>query len=610
MTEPTPTSSRSRADRWRTAARLVRDLVRVRPKPFLIAVSGASVFALCTVASSVVLRWIIDHVIDPRFRAGHVAASTVMIGLGLVVATGVVRAVGVVVRRTFAGVAHWRVAESLSGDVIDRLIAQPVAWHQQRPSGDLAARAGVDVDATVDVLSPLPYASSVVLLIFVSAVWLLYIDIPLGLFAVAVFPVLIGLNLSYQHRVDRHFTAAQDHLGRLSAAVHESFEGVHVVKAFGAEERETLRLAAIAGDLRGSRTSAVLLRASFESVLDAVPALANIGLIVLGALRIRSGDLTIGELASMIYMFTLLVFPLRLIGFALSALPHSLAGWGRIRTVLDESVLADPAAALASAAVRTGVSFHEVAFSFEVDRPVLVNVSLDVERGTTVAIVGTTGSGKTTMLRLAAGLVEASAGVVAVAGGAGGSRSIVLQEAFLLGDSLRENIAFGSTYTDEQIWNALACAEARDFVEELAKGLDTEVGERGVSLSGGQRQRVALARALVRRPSLLLLDDTTSALDPSTEARVVANLRAELRDATVLMVASRPSTIALADRVVFLHDGAIAATGAHADLMVENATYRSLMEAFEVDREAMSTAAESVVPVEVSRLEPAAGVDS
>lgn len=610
MTEPTPTSSRSRADRWRTAARLVRDLVRVRPKPFLIAVSGASVFALCTVASSVVLRWIIDHVIDPRFRAGHVAASTVMIGLGLVVATGVVRAVGVVVRRTFAGVAHWRVAESLSGDVIDRLIAQPVAWHQQRPSGDLAARAGVDVDATVDVLSPLPYASSVVLLIFVSAVWLLYIDIPLGLFAVAVFPVLIGLNLSYQHRVDRHFTAAQDHLGRLSAAVHESFEGVHVVKAFGAEERETLRLAAIAGDLRGSRTSAVLLRASFESVLDAVPALANIGLIVLGALRIRSGDLTIGELASMIYMFTLLVFPLRLIGFALSALPHSLAGWGRIRAVLDESVLADPAAALASAAVRTGVSFHEVSFSFEVDRPVLVNVSLDVERGTTVAIVGTTGSGKTTMLRLAAGLVEASAGVVAVAGGAGGSRSIVLQEAFLLGDSLRENIAFGSTYTDEQIWNALACAEGRDFVEELAKGLDTEVGERGVSLSGGQRQRVALARALVRRPSLLLLDDTTSALDPSTEARVVANLRAELRDATVLMVASRPSTIALADRVVFLHDGAIAATGAHADLMVENATYRSLMEAFEVDREAMSTAAESVVPVEVSRLAPAAGVDS
>jgi ABC-type multidrug transport system fused ATPase/permease subunit len=585
MTAPASPSPRSRAERWRTAARLVRDLVRIRPKPFLIAVSGAAVFALCTVASSVVLRWIVDHVIDPRFRVGHVRATTVLIGLGLVIITGAVRAVGVVVRRTFAGVAHWRVAESLSGDVVDRLIAQPVSWHQSRASGDLAARAGVDVDASVDVMSPLPYASSVVLLIVVSAAWLIYIDVPLGLFAVGVFPILIALNLSYQHRVDRFFTAAQDHLGELSAAVHESFEGVHVVKAFGAEARETSRLASIASDLRGARTSAVLLRASFESVLDAIPALANVGLVVLGALRIRSGNLTIGALASMIYMFTLLVFPLRLIGFALSALPHSLAGWGRVRSVLDEQVHADPALTVAVAAPDTGVAFTDVCYFFEADRPVLTDVSLRVDKGSTVAIVGTTGSGKTTMLRLAAGLLPASCGSVATCAGA---RAIVLQEAFLLGDSLRENIAFGSVYDDDQILQALACAEGRDFVEELPNGLDTEVGERGVSLSGGQRQRVALARALVRKPALLLLDDTTSALDPATEARVVANLRGVLHDSTVLMVASRPSTIALADRVVFLHEGVIAAAGSHAELMESNATYRSLMEAFEVDREAMS----------------------
>lgn len=590
MTAPNPPSSRSRAARWRSAARLVRDLVRVRPKPFFVAVSGAAVFAVCTVASSVVLRWTIDHVIDPRFRAGHVAASTVMAGLGFVVAIGVLRAVGVVVRRTFAGIAHWRVAESLSGDVIDRLIAQPVSWHQQRASGDLAARAGVDVDASVDVLTPLPYASSVVLLIVVSAAWLIYIDVPLGLFAVAVFPILIMINLSYQHRVDRYFTAAQDHLGQLSAAVHESFEGVHVVKAFGAEARETTRLAAIAADLRGARTSAVLLRATFESILDAVPALANVGLIVFGAFRIRSGELTIGALASMIYMFTLLVFPLRLIGYALSALPHSLAGWGRVRSVLDEAVEPDPALTLAVAASHIGISFAHVSYAFEADRPVLTDICLDVVRSTTVAIVGTTGSGKTTMLRLAAGLLGATSGSVAVSEG---SRGIVLQEAFLLGDSLRQNIAFGASYDDAQILEALTCAEASDFVDELPKGLDTEVGERGVSLSGGQRQRVALARALVRRPSLLLLDDTTSALDPATEARVVANLRAALAEATVLMVASRPSTIALADLVVFLHDGTVDAVGTHTDLMETNATYRSLMEAFEVDREAMS----SVVPV-------------
>ena len=581
---------RSRVERWRTAGRLVRSLIRVHPKPFIIAVSAAGVFALCTVASSVVLRWIIDHVIDPRFRSGHVATSTVLVGLGFVVGTGMVRAVAVVVRRGMAGVTRWRVAETLSGDIIDRLVAQPVSWHQQRPSGELAARAGVDVDAAVDVISPLPYASSVVLLIVVSAAWLIYIDVPLGLFSIAVFPILIALNLSYQHRVDRHFTAAQDHLGRLSAAVHESFEGVHVVKAFGAEARETERLASIAADLRGARTSAVLVRASFDSALNAVPALANIGLIVLGAYRIRSGDLTVGELASMIYMFTLLVFPLRLIGFALSALPHSLAGWGRLREVLDESLLPDPADTLAIAPADLGVSFRHVSYSFEADRPVLANVSLDVARGSTVAVVGTTGGGKTTMLRLAAGLLSTSSGSVAVATG---ERSIVLQEAFLLGDTLRENIAFGSVFTDEQIWVALDCAEGREFVAELPKGLDTQVGERGVSLSGGQRQRVALARALVRKPALLLLDDTTSALDPSTEARVVANLRSALSDTTVLMVASRPSTIALADHVVFLHECSIAATGTHAELLEGNETYRSLMEAFEVDREAITASLEA-----------------
>lgn len=590
MADPTSLLPRSRVDRWRTAARLVRDLVRIHPKPFLIAVSGAAVFALCTVASSVVLRWVIDHVIDPRFRTGHVATSTVLVALGMVVGIGCIRAVGVVVRRTFAGVAHWRIAETVSADVVDRLVAQPISWHQRRPSGDLAARAGVDVDASVDVLSPLPYASSVVLLVFVSAAWLLYIDIPLGLFAVGVFPVLIALNLSYQHRVDRHFTAAQDRLGLLSAAVHESFEGVHVVKAFGAERRETERLAAIAADLRDERTSAVLLRGSFDSVLDAVPALANIGLIVLGALRIRSGDLTVGALVSMIYLFTLLVFPLRLIGFALSALPHSLAGWGRVREVLDEPLLADPALTVGAADERVGVSFRHVSFSFEADRPVLSDITLDIAVGATVALVGTTGSGKTTMLRLAAGLIGASTGTVASAAGA---HAIVLQEAFLLGDTLRENVAFGAVYPDEAIWAALESAEGREFVADLPEALDTAVGERGVSLSGGQRQRVALARALVRTPTVLLLDDTTSALDPSTEARVVSNLRHVLRDATVLMVASRPSTVALADSVVFLNDGIIEATGTHSELLLANGKYRSLMEAFEVDRSAMNAGSDT-----------------
>jgi len=571
----------SRTTRWRRATRLIRDLVRLHPRPFLVAVGGAAVFALCTVASSVVLRWIIDHVIDPRLRGGHVASGTVLSGLGLVIAVGLVRAAGVVVRRTWAGRAHWRIGETLTGQVLDRLVQQPVSWHQKRASGDLANRAGVDVDASTDVLSPLPFASSVVLLVFVSSIWMVVIDRPAGLFAVGVFPILIGINIVYQHRVDRHFTEAQDHLGDLSAAVHESFEGVQVVKAFGAESRETERLAVIASRLREARTRAVLMKGTFDSILDAIPALANVGLVIIGAMRIKSGHMTIGELASMIYMFTLLVFPLRLIGFALSALPHSLAGYGRVREIIDDPIEPDPSDDLTAAPAGIGVSFRDVSYEFEADRPVIDRVSLDVPAGSTVAVVGTTGSGKTTLLRLAAGLIGTTGGSIAVAAG---NRAIVLQEAFLLGASLRENIAFGGNFSDDEIWLALERAEGRDFVEELPRALDTEVGERGVSLSGGQRQRVALARALVREPSLLLLDDTTSALDPATEARVIASLRTALSDATVLMVASRPSTIALADRVVFLHDAHLQATGTHAELLVSNDLYRSIMEAFEHDR--------------------------
>ncbi|MCU1389570.1 MAG: putative transporter permease/ATP-binding protein [Ilumatobacteraceae bacterium] len=576
-----PPSTRARRDRWRSAARLIRDLVRIHPRPFVIAVTGSSVFALCTVASAIVLRWVIDHVIDPSLRQGHVGAGAVFAGMGLVIGVGIIRAAGVVVRRTWAGIAHWRIAETLNGEVVDRLVDQPVSWHQRRPSGDLAARGGVDVDASVDVLSPLPFATGVVLLVFVSSIWLLVIDVPLGLFAVAVFPVLIVINITYQHRVDRFYTQAQSHLGDLSAAVHESFEGVQVVKAFGAEERETERLSVIAARLREARTSAVLLKGSFDALLDAIPALANVALVLLGAFRIRSGSITIGDLASMIYMFTLLVFPLRLIGFALSALPHSLAGWGRVREVLDEPIEPDPRISIRSAASHVGVSFAGVSYQFEADRPVLSDIDLVVDRGATVALVGTTGSGKTTLLRLAAGLIGPDAGEVSAADGA---RAIVLQEAFLLGASLRENIAFGGEFGDDEIWAALDAAEGRDFVEDLPRQLDTEVGERGVSLSGGQRQRVALARALVRRPTVLLMDDTTSALDPATEARVVARLRTALSDATVLMVASRPSTIALADRVVFLNDARIEATGTHVELLVANETYRSIMEAFELDR--------------------------
>jgi ATP-binding cassette, subfamily B, bacterial len=568
---------------------MIASEVRLHPRPFGIAVAGASVFALCTVASSIAVQWVIDHVIVPRFEEGHVAAGTVAAGVGLIIAIGLVRAAGVVVRRTWAGKTQWRVAESLGHGVVDRLVRQPIAWHQRRPDGDLVGRAGVDTDTAISVLAPIPFATGTMLLIVVSAVWLFVTDLALGAVAVAVFPILIGVNIVYQRRADQYYDEAQGHLGRLSAGVHESFDGVQLVKSYGAEARETERLATVAGRLRDARVQAVRLRGTFEALLDVLPSLTNTLLVLVGAYRVRSGDLTVGELSSVVYLFTLLVFPLRLIGYALSELPFSLAGWGRVREVLDEPIEPDPTLAITAADGGRGVQLDSVVFTFAGEaRPALNQVSLDVAAGLVVAIVGPTGAGKSSLVELAAGLIPPDSGTVRVAPGRG---AIVFQEAFLFSGTVRHNIALGEAFSDDEIWSALRLAIADEFVAEMPQGLDTVVGERGVSLSGGQRQRVALARALVRRPTLLMLDDTTSALDPATEAAVLTNMREAFGDTTVLMVASRPSTIALADEVVYLAGGQVLDHGRHADLMVRRDGYRALVEAFETAR------AEEAAPV-------------
>jgi ABC-type multidrug transport system fused ATPase/permease subunit len=578
-------------DRARRNARFIAELVMVHPKLFLIAMGGAAVFALLTVASSFAIGQVIDDVILPRFEEGEVATSTVLAGLGLVIGIGVVRAIAIVVRRSYASITMWRVAQTFTNRVVQRYAEQPVSWHNRRPDGDLVQRAGVDAEATVSVLAPIPFASGTIVMLVASTVWMLLIDVPLGLVAVVVFPLLLITNVVYEKSVSRYFTRAQDQLGEFSAGVHESFEGVQLVKSYGAEERETERLAGLADRVRASRVQAIRLRSWFEALLDVIPSLTNITLVVIGALRVQSGDVTVGEFSSVIFLFTLLVFPLRLIGYALSELPRSMAAWQRIRGVLDEPIEPDPAERIGVAAAGLGVEFVGVDFAHEGDGPPTVqDVDLAVRLGSVTALVGPTGSGKSTLAQLAAGLIGPSAGEVRLAPGV---RSIVFQEAFLSSGTVRDNIELGTSYSDDEIWDALGQAAATEFVQRLPQQLDTVVGERGVSLSGGQRQRLALARALVRRPSLLVLDDTTSALDPATEAMILEQLRSRLGGSTVLMVASRPSTIALADDVVFVAEGRIAAHGTHDELLESTSAYRELVEAFESDRDRDASPASS-----------------
>lgn len=571
---------RDQGNRFVLAFRLIRALLKHHKKLFFIAVAGAAVFATCTVLSSVVIGLITDKVLVPRFDGDGVSTGTVVWVLGILIGLAIVRAGGVVVRRAWAGRTGWRVVERLTGEVVDRVSRQPASWHRRQNPGDLITRAGVDAEAATAVLQPLPFATSVVVLLVLSSTWLLVTDWVLGLIAVSLFPIMLFLNVHYQRRVEQFFDTSQAELGQLSAAVLESFEGVSVVKAFGAEARETQRLAEIAYRQRVARVGAVRLRSGFEATLDAVPTLANILLLVLGAYRVRAGAMTLGDLTGFVFLFSLLAFPLRIIGYALSELPHSSAGYRRIRDLLEEPIEPDPAVGV-HISTDGAVHLRGLTYAHPESRDVLRGVDLDVELGATVAVVGATGSGKTTLLHVLSGLVAPDSGTVAVPRG---GTALVFQEPFLLAGTVDSNVRMGRSVDDAAVAEALRIAEA-SFVADLPDGGDTVVGERGVGLSGGQRQRIALARALVGQPSLLLLDDTTSALDPTTEARVLANLRTSLSGTTVIAVASRPSTIALADDVVYLDDGVVVAHGRHEHLMQTVPAYRQLMEAFEHDRE-------------------------
>jgi len=562
---------------------LVRDLLRIHPKIFAIAVAGASVYAVCTVASSFGVAYLVDHVILPRFETGKIDAGVYLVGAAIVICIGLLRAFGVVIRRSFAGISNWRTVESISMQLVRHIMSQPLFWHKKKMTGDLVARVGVDSDAAAEVLGPLPFSTSVVLLVFLTGGWLLIVDVPLGLVAISVIPILLILNVGYQRRIDKHYDTAQHELGSLSSAVHESFDGVMVVKAFGAEDRETRRLSVISTRLKEARIRAVSARSTFEALLDGVPSLVNILLLVVGAMRVDSNSMSVGELTSFIYLFTLLIFPLRIIGYVLSSVPHSASGYKRVREILDESVELDPQTLILESSANCGVRLEGVSFGFGKDLPdVLNDVTFEIAVGKTVVIVGATGSGKSTLLSVMAGLLQPNHGNVWIANR---SATIVFQEPFLFSGTIRHNIDMGRALSDSVMHDSLYLAAADEFVSALDDGVNTVIGERGISLSGGQRQRISLARAIAQQSAVLLLDDTTSALDTVTESLVIDRLRHSKNIVTTIIVASRPSTIALADEVIFIENGQVSDQGIHANLMVRNENYRLLMQSFEHDRE-------------------------
>jgi ABC-type multidrug transport system fused ATPase/permease subunit len=325
--------------------------------------------------------------------------------------------------------------------------------------------------------------------------------------------------------------------------------------------------------------------------MEALPTLGTLAVLLVGAARVADGSTDAGSLVSIAYLFTLLALPIRAIGWVLADPPRALAGFDRVTPVLDatgETPYGPDRAAAADGGAHLGVEGVDFTFA-DTTRPTLSGVTFDVPAGSTVAVVGPTGSGKSTLAGLLVRLVDPTDGSVVLdgvdlrrlrEGEVSGQAAFVAQGTFLFDDTVRGNITLDEPYSDDEVWAALRVAAAAQFVSDLPEGLDTRIGERGATLSGGQRQRLALARAVVRRPRLLVLDDATSAVDPAVEARILDALRGSADPTTVVVVAYRQATIALADEVVWLEQGRLLARGSHEQLLEDVPGYAALVRAY------------------------------
>lgn len=579
------------------------DHVRAQPVTYVISLGGATLYAAAAVGTAVVLRRITDEVVIPAFGDGGITDQATRAGALLMLGVGALKGLSILLRRYFAALTTFRSQARLRRKVTNHYLDVPLSFHRSKPAGELLAHADADVLGATEVLNALPFTVGVLALIAFAVVSLLLVDPVLTGIALLLFPSLALLNRVYTSRVEQPVSDVQARVGDVSGIAHESFDGALAVKTLGIAEHESERMAIAADALRQARVRVGRIRATFEPAIDAIPNFGQIGLLLIGSWRVSSGVITPGDLVQGVALFSLLAFPMRVVGFFLQELPRAVVSTDRISraTTIQHGIPPTPQLPSSAAAPSLPdgpltVELDGVGFAYEAETPVLRDVSFAVDAGETVAIVGATGSGKSTLCELLVGLAPASSGQIRIGGhdladlGLAELReavTLVFQEPFLFADSLAGNVGVpdvtgsdsGSRVSLAATVAAASMASAHEFIDELPDRYDTVVGERGVTLSGGQRQRVALARALVREPQVLILDDATSAVDPVVEAEILAALRQGF-DTTTLIVAHRLSTILLADRVVFMEHGTVVGEGTHEELLRIPA-YERIVRAYE-----------------------------
>lgn len=549
------------------------------------------------VFSAVAIGWATDHLIIPAFTDAEVPARSWWIALGAIAGVSLLRVITIVTRAVAAAYVQYGNQASTRRALIRQYGKLGVPWHRRHSTGQLLSNVVSDVEVQWAPMQFFAFAMGSVFMLVVALANIARSDWYLAVVALMLVFVVLLANFVYQRVMSPRARDAQRARAAVSSVAHEAIEGEQVIRTLGIVDSESARFVRAAENTRVANTRMSFVSAAFDPFVELAPTATVLVVLLIGSGRVSAGELTVGTLVETIYLFLTMALPLGMIGRFLSILPLAVVGNKRTASVLDSVDYTQFGTETLAGEKALGVQVETVRFTYDGALGEAIGpVELRFDAGDVVAVVGATGSGKTTLVRILARLADPDTGIVrydgidvrSLADGEIETRvAVVSQTSFLFDDTIRGNVTLGRDIDDLQVWRALDVAEAAEFVRGIPGGLDAAVGKRGASLSGGQRQRIALARGLAGSPSLLILDDATSALDPTVERDVLDNIRREFvserggdRRCTVVMTAARKSTVTLADRVLWMNGGVIAASGTHTDLLAHHDGYRQIVDAY------------------------------